>query len=195
MKKIYLILTYTGTILSKVIRIYTRKKYAHISISLDKELKEMYSFGRINPYIAFIGGFVHEGVNFGTFKRFKNTKAIICCMEVTDEQYEQIRTLITYFDEHRKNFKFNFIGLVLVALNKKIKRKNCFYCAEFIKYLLDESSISNGLPNIIKPLDFLNMDNLKVIYEGPLKDYNCTKYQYLEGSEINEKIQAQSKLL
>ena len=50
MKNIYLIITYTGTIPAKLIKLYTKNEYSHISISLDKELTEMYSFARLNPY-------------------------------------------------------------------------------------------------------------------------------------------------
>lgn len=39
MKKIYLILTHTGTILSKIIRTYTKDEFTHVSISLDNELR------------------------------------------------------------------------------------------------------------------------------------------------------------
>ena len=88
MKKIYIILTYTGTILSRIVKIYTRKEYSHVSISLDRDLNQMYSFGRLNPYNPFIGGFVHEGVDRGTFKRFKNTKTKIYSMEIDEEKYE-----------------------------------------------------------------------------------------------------------
>ena len=87
MSKVYIVLTYTGTILSKLVRGYTRKEYAHVSLALDKELKEMYSFGRLNPYIPFIGGFVHESVDHGTFKRFYKTKTKIYSLEVNEEQY------------------------------------------------------------------------------------------------------------
>ena len=90
-QKIYIVLTYTGTILSKAVKVYTRKKYSHISIALDKELKEMYSFGRLNPYNPFIGGFVHESINSGTFKRFKNTTTRIYSLNVSDKQYEKIK--------------------------------------------------------------------------------------------------------
>lgn len=83
-KKKYIVLTYTGTILSKIIRVYTRAEYCHVSLSLDKELKKMYSFGRLNPYNPFIGGFVHEGIDRGTFKRFKKTKAEIYSIDVTN---------------------------------------------------------------------------------------------------------------
>ena len=53
MKKIYIILTYTGTLLSKIIKFYTKNEFSHVSISLDKELKYMYSFGRLNAYNPF----------------------------------------------------------------------------------------------------------------------------------------------
>ena len=74
MKQVYLVLSYTGTMLAKIVRFYTKKEYSHVSISLDKDLKKMYSFGRLNPYNAFIGGFVHESLDTGTFKRFHKTE-------------------------------------------------------------------------------------------------------------------------
>ena len=86
MKKIYIVLSFTGTILSRIVKLYTRKEYSHVSISLDKDLKHMYSFGRLNPYNPFWGGFVQESPNYGTFKRFKNSKIKIYSMEVSDEE-------------------------------------------------------------------------------------------------------------
>ena len=50
MKQIYFILTDTGTILSRIVKFFMKDEYAHISLSLDKDLNNMYSFGRLNPY-------------------------------------------------------------------------------------------------------------------------------------------------
>ena len=55
MKKVYILLTHTGTILSKAIKLYTSHEYTHVSIALDEKLDRLYSFGRINPYNPFIG--------------------------------------------------------------------------------------------------------------------------------------------
>ena len=55
MKKVYIVLTQTGTILSRAVKLYTGKQYNHASIALDEELEELYSFGRVNPYNAFVG--------------------------------------------------------------------------------------------------------------------------------------------
>ena len=170
--KIYIILTYTGTMLAKIIKYYTHCEFSHVSISLDKNLEHMYSFGRLNPYNPFKGGFVQESVDKGTFKRFKNTKAMICSLEVTEEQYNKIKNTIRKISLEKENYKFNIIGLFAVSIHLKIKRKRSFYCAEFVKYLLDNSSMKTYLPNIIKPEDFKNIKSLKPIYIGKLKEYN-----------------------
>ena len=48
MKKIYLVLAHTGTTLATIIKYYTKDEFSHVSIALDDELEEMYSFGRLN---------------------------------------------------------------------------------------------------------------------------------------------------
>ena len=171
MRKIYIVLTYTGTILSKLVRGYTGKEYAHVSIALDKDLDEMYSFGRLNPYIPFIGGFVHESIDHGTFKRFYKTKTKIYSLEVNDEQYKKIVETIDDFNANRETYRFNVLGLFLVAVHLKLKREKCFYCAEFVKYVLDNSDLEVDLPEIVKPDDFNKIDNLQEIYTGILRQY------------------------
>ena len=170
MKKIYIILTYTGTILSKIVKIYTRKEYSHVSISLDQNLTHMYSFGRLNPYNPFLGGFVQEGIDKGTFRRFKNTKTKIYSLEISEEKYEQLENIIEDIQNKKRLYKFNLIGLLGVALNVKIKRENCFYCAEFVKYVLEKSEVLS-LPDLVKPEDFERIDNLDEVYKGILREY------------------------
>lgn len=175
MKRIYIILTYSGTLLSKIIKMYTKAKYSHVSIGLDENLDQMYSFGRLNAYNPFIGGFVHEGINIGTFKRFKNTQTAIYSILITDEQYEKITKLITAMNERKRDYRFNFIGLVAVALHIRIHRKYAFYCAEFVKYLLKNAQVENNLPEIVKPEDFLYLGNITLEYNGYLRQYTPRK--------------------
>ena len=59
-KTIYIVLTDTGTLLSKAIGMYTRKDLNHTSIAFDEQLNEMYSFGRKQRHNPFVGGFVKE---------------------------------------------------------------------------------------------------------------------------------------
>jgi len=171
MKQIYIILTHTGTILSKIIKTYTGSEFSHISISLDKELNKMYSFGRLNPYNPFIGGFVQECISKGTFKRFKNTWTTIYSLEVTNEQYKTIEQHIQQFKQHKEEYKFNVIGLFAVAFNLKIRFNNSYYCAEFVQFLMEQAKIKNELPKVIKPEDFKKLEGLIPLYSGLLREY------------------------
>ena len=171
-KKVYIVLSYTGTILSRLVKIWTREKYSHISISLDENLEEMYSFGRINPYNPFIGRFIHERLDRGTYKRFKNTTSAIYSLEVTNYQYNKIKRMIKEFDKNKKIYRFNIAGLIGNMIHINIRRKNHYYCAEFVKVVLNEAQLGNDLPCQIKPIDFLDLDDLEFVYEGLLHNYN-----------------------
>ena len=171
MKKIYIILTYTGTILSKIVKIYTRREYSHVSISLNEDLTKMYSFGRLNPYNPFSGGFVHEEIDKGTFKRFKKTKTKIYSLEISEEQYEKLESIIEQMKAKKNLYKFNVIGLLGILLNVKIKREKYFYCAEFVKYVLEQSQVLE-LPELVKPEDFEKVSGISEIYRGVLREYH-----------------------
>lgn len=175
MKKIYIILTHTGTILSRIIKKYTKDEFSHVSISLDINLKEMYSFGRLNPYNALWGGFIHEYIDKGTFKRFYKTKTKIYSLEITEEQYEKVKNNIERIKRNKKDYKFNMLGLLAVGFHKKIRKEHSFYCAEFIKYVLEKSEIKVELPEIVKPEDFKNISGLQEIYSGLLRKYRVPK--------------------
>ena len=184
MKKIYIVLTHTGTLLSRLIRSYTKDEFSHVSISLDSQLNEMYSFGRLNPYNPFWGGFVHEGIEFGTFKRFKLTRTKIYSLEIEDDKYQKIVGLINYIKNTKQLHKFNVIGLFAVGFHKKIKKQKSFYCAEFIKYVMEKADIKTDLPDIVKPEDFKNIKELQEIYGGLLRKY---QYPKINVRQINMK--------
>lgn len=173
MKQIYIVLTHTGTALSTIIKYYTKDEFSHVSISLDEELEEMYSFGRLNPYNPFCGGFVHESIKNGTFKRFKNTRTEIYSLNIEDEQYNKLVKIINHFKMNTQKYSFNILGLACVSIKRKIRRKNNFYCAEFVKHVLKSAGITSvaELPEIIKPEDFKKIEGLQLEYKGLLKKY------------------------
>lgn len=173
MRKVYIVLTYTGTWLSRLVKAYTKNEFSHVSISLDSKLNDMYSFGRIHAYNPFSAGFVHEYVHSGTFKRFKKTRTRIYSILVTDEQYDTLKHVINEIKTENsiKSYHFNLLGLIAIAINVKIRRERHFYCAEFVKYVLDESKVKIKLPELIKPEDFKYLDNAIVEFSGFLRDY------------------------
>ena len=190
MKKIYVVLTYTGTWLSKTIKTVTRHEFVHTSISLDETLQAMFSFGRRRVDNPLIGGFVKERINQGIYKKFKDTQSEVYELEISDEGYEHIEDIIQHMLQHKEKYNFNFIGLIFAGLHKKIEFKHSFYCAEFVKYILENGKLDlSYLPEAIRPIDFQNLRNAKLVYKGMLRDYmadenSCIKFSVQEILEL-----------
>lgn len=186
MKQIYFVITHTGTILSKIIKWYTKEKFTHVSIALDFQLTRMYSFGRLNPYNPFWGGFVHEQIQSGTFKRFKNTEAVVYSLTIQDKEYRRIEEKIEQMLQKKKEYGFNVRGLLSARKRKKRKKEKAFYCAEFVKSLLDQTSFSDEIPDVPRPVDFQMIKENKLIYAGLLRKYPGEIQKEKEEKEAKE---------
>lgn len=183
-KTIYIVLSQTGTVLSRVLRLFTRAEYNHVSIALDENLDYMYSFGRTNPYNPVIGGFVSESPKFGTFKRFYKTQVVILSVLITTEQFDKLKSCMEEMLEERKTYKYNYLGLFLAAVHIRYSSVRRYYCSEFAKEILTRFGIISAgtLPQIVKPIDFLclgDTDRCKVIYCGNLQEYSVKKTEDL----------------
>ena len=105
------------------------------------------------------------------YKATIKTKTKIYSVEVDDDQYKRLQSVIEDINLNKGSYHFNILGLFAVAFNLKVKREKYFYCAEFVKYVLDESNIELNLPDIIKPNDFEGLTGLEEIYKGRLNEY------------------------
>lgn len=173
-QNVYIVISQTGTLLSRIIQLFTKAEYTHASISLAPDLDTMYSFGRRHPYNPFWGGFVKESPRWGTFKRFSQTQVIVLSVAVTDEQYRIIRSRIDTMFSHRELYRYNYLGLYLAALRIPYRQKGCYYCSEFVNYLLAKSHVQGAkkLDTIVQPMYFLSLPEAKRVYSGRLSDYS-----------------------
>ncbi len=174
MEKIYIILSQTGNFISRALKFFTHDEYNHVSISFDQNLETMYSFGRLNPYNPFHGGFVVEGKEIGTFKRFQKTKSMVLELPIDDEKYNSLKIFISEFLHQKEKYKYNYMGVLLAYFHKDYAPKWKYYCSQFVRECLANSHVENldKIPKIARPIDFLALPNKKIIYEGKLKDYN-----------------------
>lgn len=176
-KNIYLVLSRTGTWLSNLISLFTEGKYIHSSISFDSSFTKMYSFGRTNPDNPFSGGFVQESLYDGVYKKFSRSECVIYKLEVTEEQYDILKNEIEGFLEKKDEYKYNFLGLFGVLFNQPVKRKNYYFCTQFVSEILIKSGVydTDKNPALIKPDDLFSIENKDLIYEGFINQ--CFRFQ------------------
>ncbi len=115
-KHVYIVISQTGTLLSRFLKLVTKAEYNHASISLVPDLSTMYSFGRKNPYNPFWAGFVTESARFGTFKRFSKTRIVVLDIAVSEEQYLAISRRIQIMTMLKQHYHYNYLGLWLAGL-------------------------------------------------------------------------------
>lgn len=172
-KDIYIIISHTPSVVSRIIKKFTHTPYNHVSVSLDAELNHMFSFGRRYKYFPWIGGFVRESLYSGTMGRFTETEAIVLMMNVDGEAYDDIRVKLEDMLEHKYSYRYDTLGLLMAIFGKRLKRDKHYYCSAFISELLVESGIEDGdnFKEIVRPLDFMNLPDTREVFRGKLREF------------------------
>lgn len=167
---IYFVFTDTGTSLSRVINYCTRESLNHVSLAFDVDLTEVYSFGRKRPRNPFSGGFVREDIRSDFLK---NAKCAVYSFQISKKEFEAILSHIKKIEKIQDYYRYNFLGLIGVLLQIRIKRKRAFFCSEFVATMLSNAhSVQLSKPTyFITPSDIRTELHLNLIYEGKLGDY------------------------
>ena len=177
--KIYILLSDTGSLLTKAIKVYTKDPYNHVSISLNKDLSELYSFGRKKEYNPYIGGFVKEDVHNHLLKY---SDSEIYELEVTPYQYLEIKRKIEFFESRKREYKYNLLGMLAMIANVDFIREDHYFCSQFVSVVLNSAgiSISNKPEHYTTPNDFRKTENMNLIFKGILNQYPNLNSQHKE---------------
>ena len=173
-KNVYILLTHTGSLLSNMIKLYTKEPYSHVSISFDENLKEVYSFGRKKPRNPLIAGFIMEDIQKGTYSIFTETTYALYSFSVDEEQYERLRSCISTFESKKDKSSYNLLGLVGIILGHPVNRTNSYFCSQFIAHLFERSGIEifDKPFGLVTPRDFRTSGSLNLLKSGKLTLFN-----------------------
>lgn len=176
-RDIYIVLSRTGTMFSNIIAFFTQEEYSHVSLSLDSSFTQMFSFGRKIPTKVLPAGLVEENLYDGVFAMYPKSRCLIYKINITDEQFVFLQTEIDKFFKNKDNYKYSILGTVTAYFNKPYKREHYYFCSQFVSELLINSGIykTDKLPEVIKPMELLEIDNIELIYEGFINEDNYIK--------------------
>ena len=170
MKKIYVLLTKTGTVPSKIIGKLSRARFSHASLSIDNEFTDMFSFGRKGMKV-FPGGFAKENLRTRVLKKYENCPCEVISMEVTDENYEKIKNKALYFSYNKDLFGYSYIGIFACWCRIKLKFKNRYFCSQCVSEILKAGNVQLPYdPLLMRPMDFMKIKDIKKEYLGTIKD-------------------------
>lgn len=174
MKKVYIVLSRSGTILARAIQVFTKKYYNHTSISFEKSLDTFYSFGRRNPYLMFPAGFITEGVHRGFFGVHPNTKICVMEGEISDGDFDTVQKKLAPFIANPKKYKYGITQMIKMMRGVPYRSEDHFVCSVFAAYLLKDALDFGKDYSLVYPEDFY-MLGFDKIYEGTAGDYEYDK--------------------
>lgn len=172
MKKIYFLLSRTNTVPARIIRVFAKGEFSHVSVTLYPRTDKLYSYARRHINNPLFAGFISENIHTKVFARYPDAHCAVYSVEVSDEGYERAKKLIRYFRNHRKEATYNFLGAFLVKVGLSLKRKHKFTCSQFAAFLLHytgDVTLPKD-PYLMLPNDFPNIRNVKLVYDGALRD-------------------------
>jgi len=177
-RHLYLLLTKTTSIFSRIIAFFMGDKYTHSALALDKKLEKMYSFGRKRIHNPFLGGFTEEKINYGVYLFSPYVPCVVLELDVTNEQYENVKKDLEHFVANKKMYKYNYKTIYNHLFSTYHKSKYRFACSEFVYYVLQKNNVLNfDLPiAAVRPQTFLNRLSDKIIYKGNLHKYRSFLY-------------------
>jgi len=173
-KEIYILLTHTGSFLSKLIKRYTKEPYSHVSIAFDINLNKVYSFGRKRPRNPLIAGFIEEDVRSGTYSIFTETTYGLYSLSIDDLQYHKLKVTMIEFEKIKQKSSYNLVGLIGVYLGYPINRTYSYFCSQFVACAFEKSGISifDKPFGLVTPKDFRTCGSLNLVKSGKLLYFN-----------------------
>lgn len=170
MKTIYILLTRSGTLLSNLVYLFTGDAYTHASISFDHCLQPLYSSARKNGETMFPAGPCREYFHRGFYKRRQQIPCTLLALDVPEEIFHRAKREVDRIIRRSDQYHFNIIGLMLCQANIPLRRRNKFFCSQFVAEILQRSKAVDlpKVPSLMRPMDYTRMVSIKCLYRGTL---------------------------
>lgn len=168
---IYIVLSRTETGVARVLRSFGGLEYNHVSIALDREMKELYSFARSEQYGILTGRLVHETTDRYLVGARKGIPILVYELPVTEEEYDWVRGRIREIMEDPQ-YRYNLFSVLTYPIYGGFSTYKAYSCSEFAAYILGHLGY-----DLDRPLFEYRPDDLRPIleeylcYEGSLQEY------------------------
>lgn len=170
MPYVYVLCSRSDTWPSRIIYRFSPGEFTHVALAMERDLRDLYSFGRLYDRLPLPGGFVTEHVHTGVYGRCGSSTCRVYRLSVSEQGYKRIGKILRFMKAHGKYYHYNLFGTVLCAMQISRKRRARFFCSEFVAELLRRSGAVQ-LPrpvHLMRPCDIMALPELELIYEGPL---------------------------
>lgn len=174
MKNIYIILTCSASLPSRLIRFCTGETYTHVSIAFDDDIRAMYSFARRYASLPLPAGLVEEHIDGRFYRNQGNIPCRVLTMTVTNREYHTLKSTVYNMLCRADEYRYSIVGLLFCKFRIPLEIPGYFFCSQFVAKLLGDSGIVPlpKHPSLMHPADFLDIDGFTCLFDGGLCELN-----------------------
>ena len=170
MPNIYVLLTRSQSLLSRMIHRFTGDSFTHVSLALDGQLQTLCSFARRYSHTPLPAGLVHEDLYNGYFDHHRYIPCRLYALQIDEQKYENVSHSVQRMMEQSAAYRYDIHGLIRCRLGMESNREKHFFCSMFVASVLYNAGALDlpKTPSLMRPQDFTGLAELSCIYEGRL---------------------------
>ncbi len=169
-KRIYILLIRSNSMLSRIIHFITRAGYTHASLGFSEDCQQLYSFARRYIHLPFPVCFMNENIHRGFLGKNPKVPCALYYTDIPEEIYEKLHERVLRMLDEKKEYGYNYLGLLSCLFGIAWERHKKYFCSEFVAKTLKETNALpiEKAPSLVRPVDFQKISQLHLVYEGTI---------------------------
>lgn len=192
---VYVVLFSNDSIVSKLIRMWTKSDFSHCAIGFDKTLENIYSFAKDRDTTKNRVGFVRDNI-----KNYPDLNIKVYAIAIPFKYVYRLKKVFTEYIAHKMETSYNTLAILSIVINKQLRKLNEHFdkysmiCSQFVYTALSMCNIQLGINKVsyqVSPKDIdMTLDVKKNVIdttECRVSEYDYKKFYRSVKSNIHSK--------
>lgn len=193
---VYVVLFSNDSIVSKLIRMWTKSDFSHCAIGFDKKLENIYSFTKDREDAT------KNRVRFvrDNIKNYPDLNIKLYAIAIPFKYVYRLKKVFTEYMTHKMETSYNTLAILSIVINKQLRKLNEHFdkysmiCSQFVYTALSMCNIQLGINKVsyqVSPKDIdMTLDVKKNVIdttETRISNYDYKKFYRSVKSNIHSK--------
>lgn len=147
---VYVVLFSNDSIVSKLIRMWTKSDFSHCAIGFDKTLENIYSFAKDREDTTKNRvGFVRDNI-----KNYPDLNIKVYAIAIPFKYVYRLKKMFTEYIAHTMETSYNTLAILSIVINKQLRKLNEHFdkysmiCSQFVYTALSMCNIQLGINKV-----------------------------------------------